>query len=164
MISIQTNNGASATLSLTMGSINHVAGSTADFSVQTGGTITTTTGTVTVNGILGGYATADGGNTWATKSGSAIVGLADASYMANTFSSGTNTDVTASFINPSSFTTNSLRFNNLVASGHLVDLVATGTIQSGGILVGLVVRRRHHHRWDHCHRRRNVHPQLQFRA
>ena len=56
VISIQTNNGASAALSLTMGAISRTAGSTADFSVQTGGTISTTTGAV--NGILGGYATA----------------------------------------------------------------------------------------------------------
>jgi autotransporter-associated beta strand protein len=134
VINVQTNNGASATLSLTMAAINRGAGSTADFTAETGGTISTTTSVV--NGILGAYATANGGDTWATKSGSAIVGLADAAYTADTFSSGTNTDLTPPTFNiGSSTSTNSLRFRFTYSAGQTLDLGAsTLTLQSGGIL------------------------------
>jgi autotransporter-associated beta strand protein len=111
-------------------------GATADFSLTGGVTFTVTTSTGnSAGGLLGAgpaFATVNGGSTWATASGGAVVGLAAGGYTANTYSSGTNTDVTTTSAAPNSFTTNSLRFN----TGNLtLTLNGTNTLQSGGILV-----------------------------
>ncbi len=122
------------TVTLAAGAITHSVGGTVDFApANSGGTvfsITTTTGNT--NGLLGtgpAFATVNGGATWATVSGGAIVGLA--TYGTNTYTSGTNTDVTASS-SLTGITTNSLRFNtgNLTLTSSV-----TNTLQSGGILV-----------------------------
>ena len=87
------------------------------------------------NGILGGWATFN--NTTFAKTngtGAATDGLADVSYVADTWAAGNNTDVTLAGANPASgSTTNSLRFNALGAK--VLTLAGNNTISSGGILV-----------------------------
>jgi autotransporter-associated beta strand protein len=127
--------GAATNITFAAGAFNRSIGATADFSLATGAStlnITTGPGQGTTNGLLGSgaaYATVGGGATWATKSGNTVVGLT--SYGANTFASGTNTDVTASAA-VGSVTTNSLRFNT---PGLTLTLTGTLTLQSGGVLV-----------------------------
>ncbi|MCB1208903.1 MAG: autotransporter-associated beta strand repeat-containing protein, partial [Verrucomicrobiales bacterium] len=93
------------------------------------------TDTNNTNGILGGWATV-GQSNWAS---SVTSGAADtlitalASYAANTYTAGSNTDVTTLGTATSSFTTNSLRFNQ--AGGGTLTLSGTNNLQSGGILV-----------------------------
>src|SRR5207237_6039248 len=91
-----------------------------------------TTSTGTTNGLLGtgpGFATFGAGTTWATKSGTAIVGLTI--YDTDVYSTTKNTDVTQP-ANVASFITNSLRFNT---PNVTLTLSGTNTLQSGAILV-----------------------------
>jgi autotransporter-associated beta strand protein len=92
-----------------------------------------TTSTGTTFSLLGGgpaYATVNGGSTWATVSAGNIA--AYSGYLANTYTNGTNVDVTTSNPPPASFTANSLRFNT---GTQTLTLSGTNTLQSGGILV-----------------------------
>src|SRR5205823_5422576 len=121
------------TVTLGLGTITPTAGATIDVSSFNGTNFTATTSTgVSPGGLLGSgpaFATFGGGATWATKSGSAIVGLSI--YGTDVYSTNTNTDVTtsAAFAN---ITTNSLRFNT---NNPALTLSGTNTLQSGGILV-----------------------------
>jgi autotransporter-associated beta strand protein len=124
------------TITLAAGAISRPnIGATADFSPVTGSlTFGVTTSATTTNGLLGAgpaFATVGGGSTWATASGGAVAGLPAGSYTPNTYSSGTNTDVTVTGSAPASFTTNSLRFNT---GSVTLTLSGTNTLQSGGIL------------------------------
>ena len=129
-ITVDTNNGSLAQMTLTLGNISRAVGSTVDFVPQAGGAITTTAGLV--NGILGGFATTVGGSGWATKSGSNIVALT--AYGMDIYSPGTNTEVTAPAVTQFDFTTNSLKFNQDYA--QTLTLHGTNTVQSGGVLIG----------------------------
>ncbi|HEY1375985.1 MAG TPA: hypothetical protein VGF55_04290, partial [Gemmataceae bacterium] len=126
------------TVTLGLGAVSHVTGGTADFNPVSGGllTFTVTTSTGNTNGLLGAgpaFATVGGGATWATASGGGptftVAGLA--TYGANVYSAGTNTDVTAP-ATVAGVTTNSLRFNT---GTQTLTLSGTATLQSGGILV-----------------------------
>lgn len=70
-----------------------------------------------------------GSNTWATRSGSNLVGYTG--YV-STFTAGSNTDVTTS-VSPGAFTTNTLRFNT--AAPITLSMTGTNSIVAGGILV-----------------------------
>jgi autotransporter-associated beta strand protein len=122
------------TVTLAAGPITRNTGATADFSPSTGSlTFSVTTSAGTTNGLLGtgpAYATVNGGSTWATVSGGQIAGYSG--YLANSYTNGTNVDVTTSNPPPGSFTANSLRFNT---GNQSVTLSGTNTLQSGGILV-----------------------------
>lgn len=88
------------------------------------------------NGILGGWAVHGQfgfPTTWAVGNGAAtaISGLPEASYTANTWAANNHTDVTSS--STQSGTTGDLRFNT--AGNNTVTLSAAGTITTGGILV-----------------------------
>lgn len=130
-ISLSTSNGSWAALSLDLAAIARPApGGTLDVNATQIGASVTTNNTVT-NGILGGWFTASGGASWATKSGANIVPLT--SFGTNVYSSGTNTDApNNALINDGTFT-NSLRLNG----PNQVTLTIFGTfnLQSGGILV-----------------------------
>jgi autotransporter-associated beta strand protein len=121
-----------ATAILAAGAITRTAGGTVDFTPSTSSpAFSITTTTTTTNSLLGtgpAFATVNGGTTWATVTSGAIAGLTI--YGANTYTSGTNSDVTTSAA-PATFTTNSLRFNN----GSSLTLTGTNTLQSGGVLV-----------------------------
>jgi T5SS/PEP-CTERM-associated repeat protein/autotransporter-associated beta strand protein len=123
------------TFTLAAGAITHTVGGTADFSPATGNLnfgITTSTGNM--NGLLGtgqAFATVNGGATWAWNSGGTIAGVT--TYGPNTYSTGTNTDVTTSAAF-AGIMTNSLRFSGY---GVTLTLSGTNTLQSGGILVPL---------------------------
>ncbi|MDP2324039.1 MAG: autotransporter-associated beta strand repeat-containing protein, partial [Gammaproteobacteria bacterium] len=71
------------------------------------------------------------GTDWGTVSGTVPVA---ATYMADTYSPGTNTDVTTFVGNPASFTTNTLRFN--AGGGGTLTLTGTNVLAAGGILIG----------------------------
>jgi autotransporter-associated beta strand protein len=130
-LQLTTGNGTLAPLTLSLGALTRSAGSSMSVVTQTNANVTTALGTT--NGILGGWVT-DGSANWVTKSGSNIVPLA--SYGTDLYSSGTNTNVTIGTGIPSTFTTNSLRFNTNVPGGMAVFLNGSNNIQSGGILMG----------------------------
>lgn len=92
------------------------------------------TSTANTNGILGGWATF-GDSSWAVANGaSAITGLADASYVSDTWAAANNTDVTLLGADPAAAsTTNTLRFNALGAK--TLTLSGINTITTGGIMV-----------------------------
>jgi fibronectin-binding autotransporter adhesin len=120
------------TLTLNAAAITHGVGGTVDFVLNSpGSTFSVQTSTGNTNGLLGtgpAFATVNNGAGWATLSGVVVAPLAG--YSINTYTSGANTDVTASTAQ-SNITTNSLRFNvpNLSLS-----LSGTNILQSGGIL------------------------------
>ncbi|MGC3992465.1 MAG: autotransporter-associated beta strand repeat-containing protein [Chthoniobacteraceae bacterium] len=143
-----TNNGSSTT-TLTMNALTRNVGGTVNLTTAAGTTfatngIYTTTTTTNVGGILGGYATVNG-TTWAVapaSSGSAITGLADASY-SNTGTTAlsaaattANIDVAAAGTNAAtaSQVVNSLRFNDSTGAAT-VDATNGLTLTTGGILV-----------------------------
>jgi len=121
---------------LNLGAITQFAGSTVDFTLP-GGTqgvangITTSTAN-DAGGIIGGYATVNGGAGWASNNGTGNI-IALATYTNDTWAAGNNTTVTTSSAPAAASTTNSLRFNN--AGGFTVTLSGANTITSGGILV-----------------------------
>jgi autotransporter-associated beta strand protein len=123
------------TLTLALGTLTLATGATLDVSTGAGSpTFSATTSSANVGGLLGGgraFASFGGGATWAKASGGAVAGLTAADYGTNTFTSGTNVDVTTSS-SQNSFTANSLRFNT---AGVALTLSGTNVIQSGGILV-----------------------------
>lgn len=136
------NGGTSTTLGL--GPITRSAGSAVDFSIPSGGSITTPTANANFPGgqatILGGYATVSG-STWAVSSGDGsnagpITGLT--SYNTG-FASGTDVDAvpSTSATTIGALTINSLRFNTTPGSGASYTINPTGllTIATGGILV-----------------------------
>lgn len=113
-----------ATVTRNVGSALQVAGSAA--AVANGNT----------NGILGGWAVYGQfgfPTTWAVGNGAAtaISGLPEVSYTANTWAANNHTDVTTS--SAPSGTTGDLRFNT--AGNNTVTLSGAGTITTGGILV-----------------------------
>jgi autotransporter-associated beta strand protein len=117
-----------ATPTLGFGAMTRAAGAT--YSNTMGVSIATTT-TGNTNGLWGsGPAFAVSGSTWLANNGSGFLINVPAGPT-NTFSSGINTDVSGN-IAPSTFTTNSLRFNT---GSTFLGLTGTNTLQSGGILV-----------------------------
>ncbi|MDB5320693.1 MAG: uncharacterized protein JWN40_2324 [Phycisphaerales bacterium] len=127
-ILISTNNGALQPVTLDLKAIARpTIGATLDVDVSQVGAIVQTSNAVTA-GILGSWFTANGGASWATKTGSSIVPL---TALSTSFAAGLNTDVTPNTV-AGAVTTNSLRFNN--ASPVTLTLVSTLVIQSGGIL------------------------------
>ena len=102
-------------------------------------------------GMLGGwavYGNAAAGNfaqamtynitDWAGMSGGDVVPITSAggSYATNTWSSGSNTDITTSGTQSFSGATNSVRFNPSAGAGtYTLSLTAPGSIASGGILM-----------------------------
>jgi autotransporter-associated beta strand protein len=121
--------GSGAAITLGAGNITHNTGGTVDFALTGGPTFSVTTSASTNFFILPGYATVNGGATWATVSGGAISPLT--TFGTNTFTSGTNVDVTSPSA-PATFVANSLRFN----TGNLpLNLTGVNSLQSGCILV-----------------------------
>jgi fibronectin-binding autotransporter adhesin len=131
-----------STDTLTLNGISRTPGATVDFTTLTGGVTTTT---INTNGILGGWATATGGASWAVGSsaGSAtpITALATGSYTASIATTAAapgaalNVDFQAS--NTGSWATgavNTLRFNQTTGQTLTIAPGATLTITSGGIL------------------------------
>lgn len=121
-------------VSLALGSLNRAgAGSSVNFSIPAGSTVTTSRSNSATT-ILGGWATV-GGNTWAVSAGDgtnagAISGLT--TYSSDPTAAGVDLDV------PSGTSTltanvNSIRFNNSAAS--TLNLDAGRYVLSGGILV-----------------------------
>ena len=110
------------------------AGGTADFSgTGTINTLTANTGTST--SILGGWATFGNGANWAASAGTGTAAgniTALASYTANTWAAGNNTDMTTAGT-VTNLATNSVRFNT--ATPVTVTVSGTDTINTGGILV-----------------------------
>lgn len=129
-------NGAGVTLDL--GAINRSLGGTLD--VSNNGTVNTSTLNTSYTGgsqsILGGWATFNGGRTFAvtsnTAGSNAITGLATGSY-STTFTSATNVDAPAGASGPAAITINSLRFD--AAAGSTVTSTGALTIASGGLLM-----------------------------
>jgi fibronectin-binding autotransporter adhesin len=123
------NPGAAVTVGLA--AMARGVGATFDCTQNSGDAVTTVTGNT--NGLWGtgpAFATRDSTN-WATNNGSgALAALAPGP--ANTYTSGTNTDVTGAASAPAGFTANSLRFNT---ANTTLTLNGAGTLQSGGILV-----------------------------
>jgi autotransporter-associated beta strand protein len=121
------------TVTLSAGTISHNVGGTVDFTPSAASpTFSIQTSTGNTNGLLGNgpaFSTVNGGTNWAAQSGVVIAGLAG--FSTNIYASNDNTDVTAN-ANPSTFTTNSLRFN---VPNLTVGLTGINTLQSGGILV-----------------------------
>jgi autotransporter-associated beta strand protein len=122
-------NGSGMLPSLGLAGVTRAPGTTFSLTGNNGTFLTTTTGNT--NGIWGnGPAFASAfGTYWFTNNSNFLVELA--AGPTNTFSSGTNTDVSGS-VSPSAFTTNSLRFNT---ADTFLGLTGTNTLQSGGILV-----------------------------
>jgi autotransporter-associated beta strand protein len=125
-IYLNTFSGTRANITLNAGALSRVSTGTLNVRLESGATMTTTTGLT--NGILGPWAVVNG-QSWASKSGSNIVGLS--TYGTDVYAPGMHTDVTTGSGIPSGFTTSTLRFNTPVTAV----LSGTNTIQSGGILV-----------------------------
>jgi fibronectin-binding autotransporter adhesin len=128
--------GGIGTVTFNAAGITHTTGGTVDFVPSASGpTFAIQTSTTNTNGLLGAgpaFATVNGGSNWAAQSGVVVAGLAG--FSTNIYTSGANTDVTAT-ASPSTFTTNSLRFNANNINGTFLTLSGTNTLQSGGILV-----------------------------
>jgi autotransporter-associated beta strand protein len=133
--------GTGGTVNVTLNAINHNLGSAIDFTLPATGSITTTTANTTNTGnaatnILGGWATANNGATWAVSAGNgsagAITALPAAGFTSTTWAAANNTDVISS-TTQTNVTTNSLRFNT--ATAFNVTVSGTDTINSGGVLV-----------------------------
>jgi fibronectin-binding autotransporter adhesin len=117
---------------LAAGAVTRGVAGTADFALSASApAFSVTTSSPSINGLLGpssAFATVNGGANWATVSAGAIAALS--AYGANVYTSGTNTDVTAT-TSVTGVTTNSLRFN---AGAVTLTLSGANTLQSGGIL------------------------------
>jgi len=83
-------NGGTAGINLNLNFLNRSAGGTIDITPDTNSTVLMSNSTTTAS--IGGWATANGGVNWARQERRNIVPLA--TYGANVYSSGTNTDVT----------------------------------------------------------------------
>jgi autotransporter-associated beta strand protein len=130
------NNTSAGTISTTssLGPLTRSAGATVDFLLPTSGTLTTATVGPGTGTIFAGYATANGGASFATVDGSGNIGAysgASTSYSATgspDFDAGSGGTFTATT------TVNSLRFN--AAGAATVDLNGSAfTVATGGILV-----------------------------
>ena len=117
---------------IALGAITRNAGSAVNFAnTGTINTITANTGT----SILGGWAVFGGGNNWAVSAGNGVTAgniSALASYTANTWAAGNNTDMTTAGT-VTNLTTNSVRFNT--ATPVTVTISGTDTITTGGVLI-----------------------------
>ena len=121
-------------LVMTLGAFTVNPGGTVDVVPNTGNSGSTSTTTANgASGILGGWATAQGGAEWARAgTGGSIAG--GATYV-NAFAANTqNTDMTANLTATSSATTGSVRFNSATGTPTLT-LNGNNVIASGGILV-----------------------------
>ena len=121
------------TETISLGAITRNTGSILNLGT---GNFTTTTTTNSGGTILGGYAVV-GKAGWAvapTTAGGAITTLAASGYTNDTFTAGTNTNVTTTETVAAGSTTNSLRFNNATTSVTLT-LGGSLTVSSGGILI-----------------------------
>lgn len=124
---IVVNNGSTATATLALGAITRSNGGALDFN----GTGTSTTTTANTNGILGGWATMNGGATWAANDGNGNI-VPFTGYTNDTWAAGNNTDVTMSSAPASGSTTNTVRFNQ--AAANTITLSGANVV-AGGILV-----------------------------
>jgi fibronectin-binding autotransporter adhesin len=129
------------TTTTTLGAITRTAaGATVDFAFPAASSFSTTTPNASFSGgaqtILGGYATVNGGSTWAVSGNGAaagtISGLANGSY-AGTFTGGADVDASIGASAPAATTYNSLRLNK---SGSYAIALSGGTttIATGGIM------------------------------
>ncbi len=126
---------ANGTFTLTTGAngITRNSGSTLDFNLLANYLVGT--GVTNTNGIIGGWATVNGGN-WAAVSGGSIVPYSG--YTNDTWGSGLNTNVTVSGTDGSVLTTNSLRFNNGAPTTVTLSSSSPASpnrLTTGGILV-----------------------------
>ncbi len=144
LATINLNSGATGTIVNTnLGAITRSVGGILNLvppTAASGATASVTTTTANTGNILGGWAIWNGTD-WASSAGNgvtagAITALAPANYTANTWGSGLNTDVTASF-GSASGNTQTVRFNTAAAT--TVTLTGPATITSGGILVTAAV-------------------------
>ena len=142
--SVITNTNASASPTLTLGTITRSIGGTVDFSTATSSTNEVISSNPNnAGGILGGWATQGGEATWAVAGASTpISGLALGSYQANTSttlgaSTTGNTDMQVSgttTLSAATTTVNSLRFNNANADTIAITTGDTLVLTSGGLL------------------------------
>ena len=127
------------TTTITLAAITRsTAGGTVDFTLPTNGSITTTTANANPTGgtqtILGGYATANGGSTWAVSGNGASAGtISGLSTYSPSFTAATDVDAPTGSSSPAAATYNSLRLNNQ-GSYSLGLASGTTTIATGGIL------------------------------
>jgi fibronectin-binding autotransporter adhesin len=137
-LTVTSGNGQTATVNL--GAISRATGAsgTVNFGLNNVGGSSAVIITTTANnsaGVIGGFATVNGTD-WAVANGTGptytIGALAPASYTANSWTSGTHTDVTTSF-SATGATTNDVRFNTPAAD--TVTLSGTNALTGGGILV-----------------------------
>lgn len=137
---VTVNQNSATAINLTLAALTRNAGSTLDITLPTAGSVTTTTTTTTGNNKINGngiaYATANGGATWLTNSGSgtATLGaLSSGGYSVDTFAAGTDADIQNNDT-PAAFTDNTVRFN---VAGKTLTLNSSGVSQitAGGILV-----------------------------
>ena len=136
------NNSASGT-TLALGAITaRNAGSTVNFTLVSGGSISTTSTTFVSNNVVvsaasNGIAFATvGGNNWASFNGSNIIALAAGNQVSDIFTNTTgtaNVNVTGADTASSNFDINTLNFTTNNAS---LAVNSAGTLNTGGILVG----------------------------
>ena len=136
-VQILVNGATSVMLNLDNGTagLTRNAGSTVDFVIPTGGTITTSASNGATT-ILGGYATVNG-STWAVSPGTAQGAITGLTTYSTTFATGTNVDVQGgpTTLNAGTVTVNSVRFNNTGAAYQVT--IGNGnslSVTSGGIL------------------------------
>ncbi|MEK7951356.1 beta strand repeat-containing protein [Luteolibacter soli] len=123
-----------ATASKTDGPINRASAATGVLEIASGASIVTSTGNT--NGILGGWATVSNSTFAVANAASPIMGLA--TFTADTWAPGTNTNVTVAGANPASAAvTHSLRFND--PGSKTLTLAGTNAITSNGILITAAV-------------------------
>ncbi|CAN5216589.1 hypothetical protein BH11PLA2_BH11PLA2_02650 [soil metagenome] len=139
-VSVTTGTDQNATVNL--GAITRAAGTTLNVTLTNSGTGIAAVTTTTLNnasGILGGWATVNG-SSWAVTSDIAgtnpITAYPEASYVTNTFNSGSKHVTLTSNQSPTAANvtaSNTIRFNANAAVA--LTLTGTNTLQQGGILV-----------------------------
>ena len=123
-----------SSVNVALNAITRNPGGAVDFTLPTNSNFITTSTPNSAGTILGGWATV-GGADWAANDGTGnIVALSTlgSNYTLDTYTAGTNTDVTISN-SLSAITTNSMRFNNLTGATTLT-MSGTNVVSSGGIL------------------------------
>ncbi len=126
---------STATLTVNLGALTHTTGALLNISslpTSGDGSITTTTGNVAGASSLGGWITIGNDVASSASTGGSVGAITVATYTANTWGSGLNTDVSGSFAG--SGATGSLHFNN--ASANTITLANGSVITSGALVYG----------------------------
>ena len=121
----------SQSLTLNLGAITRLAGSTLNFAIGTSILTTVTTTTANTNNILGPYAVVNGLD-WASASGSSPFTIAKfTAYVNDTYSANANVNVTTSATIPAGTAVGTLRFD----AATPITLTLAGQFAAPGILV-----------------------------